>query len=152
MKTYVITLAERFPIWHFLKGRPTHFARSVKNGKKIHTIQGDYAEWERRFRDIESGEACLSLRRLTPDHSRTCEVMRLTREDGIGIERLLFADGNVFNPFVAGRELALNRIAENDVMVPIDWIGWFKNADKAQAFAIIHFTTFRYSQAKWGGR
>lgn len=150
MKTYVITLSERFPIWHYLKGRPTHFVRSVENGKKIHTIRANYTEWERRFRKIERGEACLSLRRWegTPYNSKQCEVMRLTREDGIGLERLRFANASVFKPVVSGCKLQYDRIAENDGLIPIDFIGWFRNDDKTQDFAIIHFTAFRYSQAK----
>lgn len=41
MKTYVITLSEKFPTTHPRKGQETEFGRSFLNGKKIHTIRGE---------------------------------------------------------------------------------------------------------------
>ena len=75
MKTYVLTLSKVFPDYHRRKGEPTNFRAAFNAGQpfkkdadtfcefpKLHTIRGNYEIWEKRFEQIERGEAQLSIR------------------------------------------------------------------------------------------
>ena len=106
MKTYVITLSKRFPTGHNRAGEPTHFWEKFIKGRdnysciyrdfwettipKIHTIRANYPLWKKRIAEVERGEACLSIRQWTgkPYRSKQVEIARLTKEDGVGIQRL----------------------------------------------------------------
>ena len=85
MKTYVITLSEKFPTTHPRKGQETEFGRSFLNGKKIHTIRGNFPLWEKRLKEVQEGRAVLSVRQWTgvPYRSPQKELRRLTKEDGV---------------------------------------------------------------------
>src|SRR5690554_4930802 len=101
MTTYVITLSRTFPGTHPRKGEQTLFVAMLievlkwnpdnpKLGGKLHTIRGNFPLWEKRFKKIEKGEACLSLRYWSekPYRSKQVEFARLTREDGIGLQKI----------------------------------------------------------------
>ena len=101
MKTYVITLSKTFPATHKRHGEPTYFRDKFSYpdskgmvSKKLHTIRANYDLWAKRFQKIAAGEACLSVRQWTgaPYRSKQEELARLTREDGIGIQRLDIAN------------------------------------------------------------
>jgi hypothetical protein len=183
MKTYVITLSQVFPVKHPRKGEPTYFKEKMHNGLlwdkgenvgyalnpsysipgdiqlKLHTIRANYALWQKRFEQIESGEACLSIRQWTgkPYASKQVEIARLTNEDGIGLQRLQFIpDGSLAN-FMTSIDFRLHRmpdslnlahqLAKNDGLSFADWKEWFfgsQNYDFRKPLAIIHFTSFRY--------
>lgn len=161
-KKYVITLSQVFPVTHIRKGEPTgfkdQFLAAIKhNGewRKIHTIRANYELWKKRFEKIEKGEACLCIRQWTgkPYRSKQVEIARLTREDGIGIQKLeivkeklmsrpiflgyvdgVLQDGYKFFPLLANHDgLSLD-----------DWKEWFKGYDLNKPLVIIHFTNFRY--------
>ena len=107
MKTYVITLSKRFPTGHNRAGEPTHFWEKFIKGRdnysciyrdfwettipKIHTIRANYPLWKKRIAEVERGEACLSIRQWTgkPYRSKQVEIARLTKEEGVGIQRNL---------------------------------------------------------------
>lgn len=158
MKTYVITLAKVFPAGHPRAGEPTHFRHKVEaaiNGwsdhwLKLHTIRGNYPLWKKRFEQIDAGKACLSVREWSgkPYHSKQVEIARLTKEDGIGLQKLkscktvwqsiisALNDETVYEPYNLS-------IAYNDGLTFNDWFCWFKDQDLSN-LAIIHFTGFRY--------
>lgn len=175
MKTYVLTLSKTFPATHPKKGKPTDFRTKLlsaryrqeggtlytaSDGKcKLHTIRANYKLWKKRFEEIERGEACLSIRQWSgkPYRSKQIEIARLTKEDGIGIQRLKFAsdrDGQQcwWNFQIDGRychydtkaDYVPNELAENDGLSYKDWQDWFRNYDLSKPLAIIHFTKFRY--------
>ena len=163
MKTYVITLSQHFPATHPRKGQLTHFnaklssalwiARggvSVGAKPKLHTIRANYLLWEERFKKINRGEACLSIRQWTgkPYASKQVEIARLTKEDGIGIQKLTFDNNDIdaFNlPEINDDHTwQLEDIAENDGLDIFSWLHWFENYNLSQPMAIIHFTKFRY--------
>ena len=145
-KTYVITLSKTFPTTHPKAGQPTNFAENL--GKtKLHTIRGNYELWEKRFKQIESGEACLSIRQWTgkPYASKQVEIANLTKEDGIGLQKLTFDAASMKYPRVGFRVFKEKSIiANNDGLSSTDWVNWFKKADLSKPMAIIHFTKFRY--------
>ena len=168
MKTYVITLSQTFPATHPKKGRRTQFKFKFYKGigkvedavtdiagepKKIHTIRANYPLWKKRFEQIERGEACLSVRQWSgkPYCSKQIELARLTKEDGIGIQRLdldFVTIGIRINheTYPLGTELDL---AHNDGLFYPDWLDWFRKYDHTKPLAIIHFTKFRYFKPKY---
>ena len=76
--------------------------------------------------------------------SKQVEIARLTKEDGVGIQRLEFVNGKLGLPRIGIVYQRKNEIALNDGLSFEDWENWFKNYDLAQPMAIIHFTKFRY--------
>ena len=157
MKTYVITLSKVFPKTHAKAGKETSFdlkfAFGLANiiGGKFHTIRANYELWRKRFEEIKSGCAKLSVRQWSgkPYRSKQLLLSDLDINDGIGLQCLTFPnfaldaveiDGH---PFEISEETLVN-IAGNDGLDLDDWREWFKNYDLTKPMAIIHFTKFRY--------
>lgn len=90
MKTYVLTVSEKFPKTHPKSGQPTNFPLSIKHYDKIHTIRGNYDLWAKRFEKINAGEAVLSVRvwEGKPYNSKQREIFRYDYRGKIGIEKL----------------------------------------------------------------
>lgn len=159
MKTYVITLAKTFPAGHPRKGEPTEFLEKFLNGQtgkgnaKLHTIRANYPLWEKRIKEVQNGNAVLSVRQWSgrPYASKQVEIARLSALDGVGIQRL-----DIFNLWGNNRYTVLddnllamfdvNRadLAKNDGLSLYEWLNWFGDYDLSQPLAIIHFTSFRY--------
>ncbi len=179
MKTYVLTLSKTFPKWHPRAGEPTYFKEKfeqaqaiTKAGKfpcglpypdfidpKYHTLRGNYERWWKIFEQIAQGKACLVLKQWigVPYRSKQETIAVLTKDDGIGIQKLKFAsdrDGHQcwWNFSIDGRychydtkaDYVPNELAENDGLSYKDWQDWFRNYDLSKPLAIIHFTKFRY--------
>lgn len=168
MKTYVITLSQVFPTTHPKAGIPTGFQHKLQaalNGWKdhafikLHTIRANYPLWAKRFEQIERGEACLSIRQWSgkPYASKQVEIARLTKADGIGIQKLHLTDeidmlgeyGIVESTWelfgIPGdTKVSYKQLANNDGLSYKDWDAWFEKYDKSKPLAIIHFTNFRY--------
>lgn len=147
MKTYVITLSEKFPTTHPRKGQETEFGRSFLNGKKIHTIRGNFPLWEKRLKEVQEGRAVLSVRQWTgvPYRSPQKELRRLTAEDWVGVQNLSYSHEIIgFEIDKRGYRVRLDNLSENDGLSLLDWEDWFKGADISKPLAIIHFTKFRY--------
>lgn len=148
-KTYVITLSRTFPTTHPRAGEPTGFGDNFRL-TKLHTIRGNYETWVGRFKKIESGEACISIRQWTgkPYASKQVEIANLKKEDGIGLQVLNFYHGSsqdaLFYPSIDGKPCDSTELAKNDGLSLNDWKNWFKKADFSKPMAIIHFTKFRY--------
>lgn len=145
MKTYVIILSEKFPTKHPRKGQETAFGRSFLNGKKIHTIRGNFPLWEKRLKEVQEGRAVLSVRQWTgkPYQSKQVEIARLTAEDGVSIQELKLTD--LSRPTtINGQRIELPLLAKNDGLWFNDWFYWFEKYDLSKPLAIIHFTKFRY--------
>ena len=162
MKTYILILSRTFPAKHPRKGEQTNFYNQLLNaicsannmiigfqkvGMKLHTIRGNYELWSKRFEQIEAGKACLSLRYWMgkPDHSKQTEICKLTKDDGIGLQRLEFYNGCLQQPILSsGRTINAELVAKNDGLPFESWKDWFRNSDTSKPLAIIHFTKFRY--------
>lgn len=175
MKTYYLTLSQTFPATHPRKGEPTYFKEKTHNallwekgenvgyalnpsfavpdGKqlKLHTIRGNYDRWDKIFEQIYAGEACLSLRVWSgkPYRSKQIEIARLTKDDGIGLQKLEFRNLEYDEVFlrcdVDGWPISKRVLATNDGLSYKDWWkDWFRNYDLSKPLAIIHFTNFRY--------
>lgn len=176
MKTYVLMLSQVFPADHPRAGEPTFFKYKLINaikidkedipiygiphrgmpnerlGCKLHTIRANYPIWAKRFEQIERGEACLSIRQWSgkPYASKQVEIARLTKEDGIGLQKFEvyanYAGINNWQHFKIDDKgyMSINDIPNKDGLSREDWIDWFKNYDLSKPMAIIHFTKFRY--------
>lgn len=180
MKTYVLTLSKYFPNNHNKSGYPTHFQESFSLGTKckdcsieqdlsginicqcnscvracqlpkIHTIRANYPLWLERFKEIESGNAVLSIRQWLgkPYRSKQVEIALLTAQDGIGIQRIQFhkdREGVYSLKFfdIEGKDYNAVKLANNDGLTFEDWKEWFRTYNLSDPLAIIHFTQFRY--------
>lgn len=174
MITYYLTLSPVFPTYHAYAGKPTNFEAAFNNARmcakcqekpkgmcmgecvvgylKRHTIRANYDFWAKRFKKIEAGEAVLSIRqwvgRPYGKGSTQREIARLTREDGIGLQRLEFVHGTLSTAWIdwGKRRLScpLEGLANNDGLSLNHWLEWFKGYDLSKPMAIIHFTKFRY--------
>lgn len=153
MKTYYLTLSQVFPVTHPRAGEETHFKDwlvgslyyGAENGK-IHTIRANYELWAKRFEQINAGKACLSVRYWEgkPYRSKQHEIVRLTKDDGIGIQKLRFEENSMFLPNVNYKPVAVGWLADNDGLSLEDWEEWFRGYELSKPMAIIHFTKFRY--------
>lgn len=160
MKTYVLMLSQVFPADHPRAGEPTNFEEKVLCGlgkssgfePKIHTMRSNYQYWKDRFVLIDKGDACLSIRKWSgkPYRSKTIEIARLTKEDGIGLQKASIRIDEIYGV----PELFLENgmctstwgglIAKKDGLTSKDWCSWFRNYDLSKPIAIIQFTKFRY--------
>ena len=146
-------MSQVFPSTHKRAGKPTGFRDNLRKSK-LHTIRANYNFWRKRFEKIEQGRACLSVREWVgkpyAEGSTQREIIRLTREDGIGIEKLWFDRANIYCPMIATDKFNFSQvplhIANNDGLDFDDWFEWFKGYDLTKPMAIIHFTNFRYCQ------
>ena len=175
MKTYVLILSRTFHAKHPRKGEQTNFDTKLLNavwrahnmsiglpqyGMKLHTIRSNYALWSKRFKQIYEGKAALSIRYWTgkPYHSKQTEICKLTKEDGIGLQRLQFIPlNNDLGNFITSIDFRCHRmpealnlaheLASNDGLTFSDWKEWIFGSIKyniSKPLAIIHFTKFRY--------
>jgi hypothetical protein len=163
MKTYVLMLSKAFPSTHPRKGEPTRFFDKFLAGQalsregwlvdpKLHTIRANFPLWAKRIAEVQRGEAMISIRAWmgAPYRSKQEEVARLTKDDGVGIQKLELelADKlfGIYHPRIdegkGGASLA--QLANNDGLSLDDWKDWFRHYDHTKPLAIIHFTKFRY--------
>lgn len=112
---------------------------------KIHTIRANYPLWKKRIAEVERGEACLSIRQWAgkPYRSKQSEIVRLTRDDNIGVQELLFDDTDEYYCLTSSGYIPKSVIATNDGLSIEDWGNWI-NVNDGSSLAIIHFTRFRY--------
>lgn len=155
-KTYVLMLSKVFPATHPRAGEPTGFKERVCRAvtktyerflsdirPKVHTIRANYDYWSGIFEEIEADRAELSLREWEgkPYRSKQVEFARLTREDGIGLQKF----EGVGSVRINGRKIPdVEVIANNDGLSLVDWEDWFASYDLSKPMAIIQFTEFRY--------
>lgn len=167
MKTYVITLSVSFMAKHLRAGEPTFFKEKLLNvidkrdytdlnenhnlirirSRKRHTIRSNYPLWKKRIDEVIKGEAVLSVRQWTgkPYNSKMVEIARLTKDDGIGIQKLTFNENKWYEPIIdESFDIFINDLTANDGLEWSDWFHWFKDTQFDGEFAIIHFSKFRY--------
>jgi hypothetical protein len=116
MKTYVLMLAKTFPADHPRAGQETHFAEKYLEGEKIHTIRANAYLWLKREKEIDQGNAVLSIRQWEgkPYKSKQIEIAQLTK---IILE--IISEGEVDG-------LSIDELAKNDGLLRKDFEDWFK--------------------------
>lgn len=159
IKTYNIMLSREFPGTHPKAGEKTGFRPKVLANftglpcylKKLHTIRANYEYWKGIFDDVERGYAVINLRQWKgrPYRSKTVLLKKLTSKDGIGLQKLTvkMPDRGDCPFYVIDDSMIVTYakvLANNDGLSLDDWLDWFRDYDKTQPMAIIHFTPFRY--------
>lgn len=162
MITYYLTLSLTFPKDLPNAGEPTDFEAAFYAGQslgkggnpsckhpKIHTIRANYEFWRKRFEKIAAGDACLSIRQWIGKPygkgSTQREIARLTREDGIGLQRMTVIGCTTIHPiYIDGHSVKVSTLANNDGLDETDWRNWFEGYDLTEPLAVIQFTNFRY--------
>ena len=145
MKTYVLTLSKVFPKAHARAGEPTEFREKFLSSEKIHTIRASYSLWKKRIKEVQEGNAVLSIRQWTgmSYYSKQVEIARLTADDGVGIQKLELTN-DPSECIIEDHRYSYVFIAKNDGWGADDWITWFSCHVPSKPMAIIHFTKFRY--------
>lgn len=151
-KRVIISLSKTFPKTHKRAGVKTFFLRSIKNGKKIHTIRTGYERWKHNLDKVINGTHIVSLRQWTgvPYRSPQDEISLLT---DVGYERISMSydpDTGKVRAVINGKPFAdVKALAEHDGLTWTDFVDYFfgKGAHNATLFQgiIIHFTQFRYT-------
>jgi len=167
LKQIVLILSSQFMKEHPRAGEPTYFRESillrVEDGEmpfimddgtalfpKGHTCRSDYEGWVDKIEQVNRGEAVLRVVCWSgiPYRSKWKEIIILTKEDGVGVQKLTFHNSIVSFPRIdnEGSITAIipNRLANNDGLDIKDFKSWFKSYDLSKPLAIIHFTKFRY--------
>lgn len=155
MKTFIITVARKYPSKHIRRGEDTNFVKKILNnytvkvdelGAKIHTCRSNYEYWERIVNEVNAGKAILSVRYWSgkPRKSKQVEIVSFDHNSGIGIQKLVFEKAFLANPTINGERIHLTELAQNDGLEFNDFLSWFEDSDLTEPLAIIHFTTFRY--------
>ena len=136
MKTYYLTLSKVFPSTHAKAGMNTCFEEKLRV-YKLHTIRANDDFWKKRFEQIAAGKACLSIRQWVGKPygkgSTQREIVRLTREDGIGLQELRIVNENykgrgIMLGYVDGEQKKdfFHTLSQNDGLSFNDWLEWFK--------------------------
>ena len=147
LTTYVLMVSEVFPKGMGMDGVNTYFPNKIRDGVKIHTIRTNYPFWKKRIDAVAAGKAVLSIRRWTgkPYRSSQAEIARFNHLSGIGIESVRLAAQGM--PIVNDAiPVSPAIMAHNDGLTLEEFSAWFKDYDHTQEMAIIHFTSFRYSE------
>ena len=145
MNTYILMLSKTFPKGHLHAGEQTFFKEKL-GISKLHTIRANYSLWQQRIAEIQAGKGVLSIRQWSgkPYRSKQVEIVMLTAENGIGIQRLDIFDFMRPAKVDSSQLVDLTDLANNDGLSFSDWYHWFRLADVTKPMAIIHFTNFRY--------
>lgn len=143
MKTYVLIVSTSFPKSHPKVGTSTFFLKSIKEGKKIHTIRKNYDLWEKRIQEVQNGTAILSIRYWTglPYKSPQQEFTQITKEDMPGVEKVYHTPHGWY--LNNNHQLDTWALANNDGLKEYHFESWFKDPS-SEPLAIIHFSSFRY--------
>lgn len=151
MKTYVLTISKTFPKKLNRSGELTNFDLKIERGQKLHTIRANYELWKKRFIEIDTCKAVLSIRYWTdkPYRSKQIELFRLSKTEGIGLQKIVKINFDVvYGVAIEKRKhdvpFETNQVASNDGLSLTDFKDWFNGYDLNKPMALIHFTDFRY--------
>ena len=147
-KKVILMLGRQFPTGHPKQGQPTRFLDSIKEGSKIHTVRRMttvYNLWEKRMKDINSGQKYLSLREWTgrPYNSYQRELMQFDR---IGLQRIHIELSGTPFALIDHRLVPIDILAQNDGMETEDFLAYMSIGLKEPVFdgVVVHFTDYRY--------
>ena len=145
-------VARTFMKGHPRQGQKTFFAHWIEWKLKKHTIRGNYELWKKRIEQVEAGLAEIVLKEWVgkPYSKGSTQniLFRLGKEDGVGIEQIVFEDADPNKPLVENEWRNIWSIANNDGLSVEDFTAWFSAYDLSEPFAVIHFTPFRYRKSE----
>lgn len=136
----VLLIAKAFLKYHARAGQSTDFEQKIRSGEKLHTIRGNFKEWEKRIQKVVDGSAVLTIKQWIGVPYRSPQVKLFERED-VGIQMLEYIDGKFI---VDGKtEVEIETLAKNDGLSVEDFKEWFQ-VFPTTPMAILHLTKFRY--------
>jgi hypothetical protein len=154
-KIFVLIISRTFPKTHKRAGDRTGFEQGIAcsvfcpgdcsecsfDKKKLHTIRSNYELWKKKAKEINDGNAILSIRYWSgkPYCSKQVELCTL---DEIGLQKL-DNPANFVYAEIDGKMCNWGDVAKNDGLSFEDFCEWFKSRQK-EPMAVIHFTNFRY--------
>ena len=144
MKRYILYVSTQFPKWHSRAGEYTGFLNAIEDKDKIHTCRGNLHYWQNRAKQINAGNAYLSVCIWTgqPYRSSPKEIFKFYN---LGIEELRVIGSNVY---VNNLPINATQFAYNDGLNTSDFFAWMQHElEPTSPAAIIHFTPFRYVPA-----
>ena len=100
--------------------------------------------------EIKKCEICgreLPVSDFSKSYKNRCRecVAKLTKADGIGIQKMVVIGCSTIHPkFVGDCSVDCKTLAHNDGLSEVDWRNWFERYDLTEPLAVIHFTKFRY--------
>ncbi len=166
LKTYRLSISRVFPATHQKRGEETNFKEKIQFslmdiGKKpkvygdykikMHTCRAGYDLWKKRIDEVNAGKAVLIVFEWSgkPYRSRQADLFRFDKDSGIGVQQLVFQQGNIDFPRVIRNDntivsLMQSDLAKSDGLSLQDFKDWFKKNDLNKHMAIIQFTNFRY--------
>lgn len=144
MKIHVLMVSRVFPAYHPLRGTPTNFHQKILQKEKIHTIRHSYDFWKNRIDEVNEGNALLRVKEWSakPYHSHQNTLFELTKDSGIGIQKLEFTSLGWFINDI-DNDLSTRDLAKNDGLTYHEFLDWFPKTP-SHPMALIHFTGFRY--------
>lgn len=101
MKVYVITFSNNYPSYHPKKGTSTGFIDKILNKVKTSTIRGNYDRWQKIRREVNKGNAYLSLRYWSDKPYRSKQI-EFARSYQIATHRIFITNS------VSGFEMSIN--------------------------------------------
>ncbi len=167
MKNYKILLPKYFPKKHLKEGQRTNFRNAIINGTKIHAICQDVSKWETRIKEVQKGQAVLSIKEWTESLHKNIqkELLQLSAKDGVGFQKAVLSrsewpdNDNILHCCywitINEKEIDIDDFCHNEGLCSFtDVIEWFatrmdnikpdKEGWRHQELAIIHFSNFRY--------
>jgi hypothetical protein len=145
-KRFILTVSKKFLAYHKRKGEATEFQAKIISGEKKHTIRPTFANWEKKFKDIEEGKGDLIVVQWSglPYRTPQEEIKVLSNSDGIGVSKLTYIEGKglFINDMIP---VTMEELAVNDGLSYEDFKDWFK-VFPTEPMAIIHLNSFRYGK------
>lgn len=166
IKTYVITVSRIFPVTHSKNGQETKFEELIKEGRKTHTIRGNFQLWAKRLDEVNVGKAVLSIRvwrgrPYWPSEDGGPAQLEIKRLTSVQYQAVGIANAEIL---VGGLPQNSNMVAQRDGLTLRDfweWFGFLKyekraslkegetlftmRSEKTFEGIIIHFTGDKYT-------
>lgn len=153
-----ITVAKRFPKVHQRAGQPTNFAEKIMLGEKLHTIRKNYDLWAVNAEKMQTGRFVLSVRQWIEEPYKSKQREVFNTDAFVSVERITIqyhAQSDSIAVCIEDKTLDASEVAtliENDGLTEEDFKDWFfckqrHNEDTTFEGVIVHFTSFRYSNA-----
>lgn len=149
----VVTLTKEFFREHPKAGKPTHFAKSVKEGIKIHTCRDNYEYWAKKIEALKAANGTLCIREWSgkPYRSPQDTIEEIPSERvHVSTLTLTRLPGARYEAIVDGKEIDIRALATNDGFSDVRDFTAFLNpvfkmhGENTVKLAIIHFNEFEY--------
>lgn len=143
LKTFVLIISPKFPKGHPSEGQLTEFRAKIPDGRKKHTLRKNSAWWRHQVRQVERGEAIISVREWSglPYRSKQRELFRLGKGD-VRCTLIRKHDTDTWS-HAPNTLIDIVDLAADDGLETADFRAWFRDTEIGAVFACIHFDKFQ---------